>query len=537
MRGISLRTIFIILFIALIVFAIYKTQNKSNSNENLEEETQKSQTMLSSELRVAIVEFDNINPILSNNKNVQDISRLIYEPLITYTNDYKLEPCLATEWTKSGDKTYLVKLREGVKWSNGSDFTSSDVQFTVDILKDKNIQSIYSYNVKNIENINIIDEYTLKFELFEEDLFFEYNLTFPIMSEKYYENASFTSEVKNKKPVSTGMFYISETDSYDIVLKKNMNWWNINNKNSKIGKITVNLYDSMNGLFTDFKNSKLDLFTTSNLNYEKYLEDEKYNQVQYINRNYFYLALNCDSDFLSSAAVRKAIAMTIDKKSIIDKLYGGKYKQSDNLLGFGSFITNNQKIETNLDRDKAQDELVNDGWSYENDYWRRKDSFRYLKLELKILVNKNNREHVKIANEIKDNLRKIGISSKIVEAEGKKYDSYIRNNDYDIVVIEKIYGYSPNLSNYFGEGNFANYNNEDIYSKISEYRYVSSNEEIANKDLEILAICNEETPYISLFYNTNTLISKNELQGKIEPNSYNIFYNIETWYREYEVNS
>ena len=46
------------------------------------------------------IEFDNINPILSNNKNVQDISRLIFEPLFTLTQDYKIEGVLAKECSK-----------------------------------------------------------------------------------------------------------------------------------------------------------------------------------------------------------------------------------------------------------------------------------------------------------------------------------------------------------------------------------------------------------------------------------------------------
>ncbi len=73
--------------------------------------------------------MDTINPILSNNKNVQDISKLIYEPLVNLTADYKSEACLAKEWAKQSDNSYLIKLRENVRWSNGQRFTSADVRF------------------------------------------------------------------------------------------------------------------------------------------------------------------------------------------------------------------------------------------------------------------------------------------------------------------------------------------------------------------------------------------------------------------------
>ena len=51
---------------------------------------------------------------------------------------------------------------------------------------------------------------------------------------------------------------------------------------------------------------------------------------------------------------------------------------------------------------------------------------------------------------------------------------------------------------------------------------------------KMLKIYGEEVPFISLYYDTVTLITSNKLKGNIKPNSYNIFNNIETWYREYD---
>ena len=126
-----------------------------------------------------------MNPILSNNKNVQDIYKLIFEPLVNLTAEYKAEPCLAKEWAKQGDNSYLIKLRENVRWSNGHQLTSEDVRFTIDRLKDT--QTIYSSNVQNVVGIDIVDDYTLKINLDKEVPFFEYNLTFPILSKEYFE--------------------------------------------------------------------------------------------------------------------------------------------------------------------------------------------------------------------------------------------------------------------------------------------------------------------------------------------------------------
>lgn len=120
MKSISFKTIFIIVLVSFVIFAVYSNFSKSSkkvSTDNEQNETNNEKT-ISNDLRIGVVEFDNINPILSNNKNVQDVSRLIYEPLFNLTEDFKLEPCLATEWSRTADKTYLIKLRENVLWQD-----------------------------------------------------------------------------------------------------------------------------------------------------------------------------------------------------------------------------------------------------------------------------------------------------------------------------------------------------------------------------------------------------------------------------------
>ena len=60
------------------------------------------------------------------------------------------------------NKTYIIKLREDVKWQDGNQFNTSDVIFTIDMLKDGQNHSTYSRNVSDISQIEEVDEYTLK---------------------------------------------------------------------------------------------------------------------------------------------------------------------------------------------------------------------------------------------------------------------------------------------------------------------------------------------------------------------------------------
>ena len=141
MKSNSFKYLFIIFVILIIVVAVFTIKNKEKEQvtQNNTESTNNQEVVR--EIRLGVSQCSTLNPLLNKNKNVQDVVRLMYEPLVDISSDYKAEPVLATEWAKQDNTTYIIKLRENVKWSNGERFTSADVQFTYDRLKEN--ASIY----------------------------------------------------------------------------------------------------------------------------------------------------------------------------------------------------------------------------------------------------------------------------------------------------------------------------------------------------------------------------------------------------------
>ena len=116
MRNSWFKYIFILFAIGIIVFACIKIQGDKDVKKQDETTIEGKQEKQIKEMTIGVAELDTINPILSKNQNVQNISRLIYEPLVNLSNDYKTEPALAIEWAKQDGTTYIIKLREGVNW-------------------------------------------------------------------------------------------------------------------------------------------------------------------------------------------------------------------------------------------------------------------------------------------------------------------------------------------------------------------------------------------------------------------------------------
>lgn len=341
------------------------------------------------------------------------------------------------------------------------------------------------------------------------------------MSSKYFNNKNFSLKKKNTTPVGTGMYYISDNNKDVIILKENTSWWN--DKSLRLDTININLYNNIKSALNDFKFNNVDLITSSLNNIDEYTEGIQYNKEKYIGRNLDYLAINCESKVLKNKEIRQAINMAINKDDIIKQVSNDKYIKSYFPLDFGTYMyfKNSAKIEYDLEQAKN---ILN----------KQKMDNKTAKLDL--LVDKNNKERVKVANIIKKQLEDIGFKINILEKSESEYKRYIKNKNYDLLLTGITYSYSPNLNLYFNENNIANYKGEDIINNLKKLEESSNIEEQRKFLSQVISKYNEDVPYIMLYYNQSTLLYSKNLIGKMTPNSYNIFYNIEEWYREYDKN-
>ena len=259
--------IIFIIVLAIITYTIYKKEKNAPEKKSVVQEEEENANVVR-ELRLAISQLDTINPIISKNKHGQEVSKVIFDSLINLRDDFTKEYSLATEISKTDDVTYIVKLREGVKWSNGSDFKAEDVRYTIELLK--NINSVYSSNVQNIVAADVLDDTTIRFTLNQPVQFFEYNLTFPIMSSEYYRDFDFMNSGRTNMPIGTGMFKISSYDEKVIGLEKNEEYWNTD-KSSVLEKININIYGTMGEVYNDFKNGNIDTINTSQSSVNQYI--------------------------------------------------------------------------------------------------------------------------------------------------------------------------------------------------------------------------------------------------------------------------
>ncbi|WP_457967105.1 ABC transporter substrate-binding protein [Arthrobacter sp. D1-29] len=75
---------------------------------------------------------DTLDPGTALTGNASTVLKAVYDPLVVNDDNFVAQPALATSWeVNSGATQWTISLREGVKWHDGSDFTSKDVVYTI----------------------------------------------------------------------------------------------------------------------------------------------------------------------------------------------------------------------------------------------------------------------------------------------------------------------------------------------------------------------------------------------------------------------
>ncbi len=518
MKDKLIKRLFLLFAVVIIIVAIVivkkQGENKpQQATQAIEEKKYKT------ELRIGISALDTFDPILSKNKNVQDVCKLIYEPLLTIDESYKIKGVMATEWAKTSENSYIIKLKQGIKWHNGKDFSAADVEFTINKIKQESDKSIYAQNVKNISNVTIIDNYTIKLELATEEAFFEYNLIFPI------ELASDYNSENQEIPSGTGLYRIYQISGNKIELVRNQ--YKENAENLQIKSIIIKNYETMGELYNDFKIGNIDVINTDNIEYSNYIGTIGYTARNFSGRNFGFLGFNTSNSALYNIEVRRAISYAIDKNSIVTNIYDNKYNVADYPLDYGNWLYNDENTSSGYNPEQSKRILEDNGWEYKNKIWQKNINNQRIQLVFNLLVNSNDTLRIKVAENIKQQLEDIGIKINIVKV--SDVSSYIQNKNYDLALLEMTLGVAPDLSKFYGEDNIFNYGNQEAMMLIEEIKEIKDENSLKEKYNKLLEIYKTDLPYISLYFSTSTLIYNPKLIGTITPTWYNLYYNIENW--------
>ena len=137
------------------------------------------------------------------------------------------QPGLATEWKAIDPLTWEFKLRKGVKFHDGSDFTAADVVASIErVPKVPNSPSPFTAYTKQIQKMEVVDPYTIRFRTATPYPLMPSDMTQVAIISKAYATASTEDFNSGKAAIGTGPFKLARYAKSDRVdLARNDAWW------------------------------------------------------------------------------------------------------------------------------------------------------------------------------------------------------------------------------------------------------------------------------------------------------------------------
>ena len=169
-----------------------------------------------------------VDPHFSNLTSNQAYSKHIFNALTFVEADGSVHPNLATSWRQLEARTWEFKLRKGVKFHDGSDFTAEDVVFSIKRVRElPNNPNPYTASIASIESWDIPDPHTIIFHTSSIDSVLIQRLdSIYIVSHKAAANATPADFASGKAAIGTGPFKLVEyVPGSHLILERNEDYW------------------------------------------------------------------------------------------------------------------------------------------------------------------------------------------------------------------------------------------------------------------------------------------------------------------------
>lgn len=378
----------------------------------------------------------------SNDVPSSNVQENIYETLTVLDEDQELQPGLAESWDEVDDTTWEFKLREGVKFHDGEDFNAEAVKVNFERLVDEDIGSPRAFLLDQVEEVEVVDEHTLRLHLEYAYAPLLSNLAHTgtaIMSPKIIEEDyaqldpsaaedADDDEVAeegdpdayiNQNPAGTGPFKFKEwVPGSGVTLERFDEYWG---DVAKLDSVEFKVVDEQSSRVAELETGAshvADGIGPDNIDRVNSMENASALQVPSVSLNY--IGLNVQKEPFDDVKVRQAVSMAIDKDEIISGVYNNVGIPAIGPLAPLVFGYDENVTGIEYDVEKAKELLAEAGYE---------DGF-----STTIWTN-DSEQRMNTAIAVQSQLAEIGVEVEIEELEWGAYLERTANGEHDMFIL------------------------------------------------------------------------------------------------------
>jgi peptide/nickel transport system substrate-binding protein len=412
-----------------------------------------------------------LNPVTAADAPSREvIGRLTADLIHINRQTQSIEPALAKSWSVSSDgRVFTVKLRRGLRFSDGQPFDADDVVFSFQVYLDEKIHSpqrdLLVVGGKPLE-VQKVDQYSVRFTLAQpyaaaERLFDGLAMMPRHLLEKPYTEGQFAQAWTLTTPAADiagmGPFRLKEcVPGQRIALERNPYYWKADRNKNRLPYLDELLF-----LFVGNEDAQVIRFQAGDTDIISRLSAENYallsKDAATHGTEFFDLGPSLEYDFLvfnlnelqskdpdniaakqawfQDLKFRQAVSLAIDRESIVKLVYAG---HGAALWGNVS-PSNKQWVDQGLPHpqrslDRARELLKSAGFSWRNDGALVDRQGKAV--EFSIITSTSNAQRAKMATLIQDDLSKLGMNVHVVPLEFRAVlDRVFQTYDYEASIM------------------------------------------------------------------------------------------------------
>lgn len=375
-----------------------------------------------------------INPHLYSGEMAAQ--NMVFESLVLNTNE-GVKPFLAKSWDISSDgKSYIFHLREDVKFTDGEPFNAQAVKLNIDAVTENFSRHAWLELVRQIERVNIIDDYTIELKLKNPyyPTLTELGLTRPFrfISPKAFIDGKTLNGVSTY--AGTGPWILTEHKKNQYArFEANPHYWG---EKPLLNAVVWKVIPDRQTLLLSLQKDDIQLIFGADgdmLDMDSFEALQASGKLKTIMSDPVAsraIVLNSSRLITSDKKVRQALEYAVDKDGIASGILDNSETVAETLMAKTVPYSNIDLPVYHFDQDKARKLLDESGWILTEGKTIREKNGK--KMELILSYNINNAAEKDIAELMQDDFKKIGVKLTILGEEKQAFLDRQKSGDFDL---------------------------------------------------------------------------------------------------------